>query len=753
MSKITTRTNKPGYYGKGTVEVAPLRPLTKVPSADLRSVRIGSLRSHAWHARCAGVAGCTRRHEEEKEVKKTVDGKEKIEKKKWKYFELSGYKYLNYVQLKERIGEVARGLIGLGIGTEDVFNIYAATSLNWQLVAHACGSISTRIATAYDTLGPAGLTHSLNEPSCAALFTNAALLPTLLTVLPNTPTVRFIVFDGEPSAKILQQVKEVRADIEVLSMEEVRQRGVRDGGLSAEENEAMQARRPTPETVSCIMYTSGSTGAPKGVVITHANLIASVGAVYTLLGHHLTPEDAYLAYLPLAHILEYIVELIMLFVGMPTGFGGTLTDASVRNCDGDIKAFRPSVMVGVPAVWETIRKGIIGKVAAGGSVRESVFRGALEVKKRGTFVLGSLADSVILSSVRAATGGRLRIAMSGGAAISRETQEFLSVALVMLLQGYGMTESCGMCAIMPPECFRYDTVGLLVPSVEAKLRDVPEAGYFSGGRNGAKEERGECTASAWFSLSAMRMGCMGPGAEKPVACRGACSSLPSFFWSSHSTPHSTPTIPQVCIRGPSVISGYFKRPDLNADETIFAEDGWFRTGDVGQWNADGTLTLIDRIKNLVKLAGGEYIALEQLESTYKACNYVANICVHATAEAKAPIAIIIPHEHNLRAALKSGSGSSSSLVDDKGSKVGPIDPTKGLPDLCNDPRVAELVLKECNAVGKKSGFKAMETLSAVVLTPDEWTPESGLVTAAQKIQRTAIAKKFEQEIKEAYKNQ
>ncbi|KAJ7038968.1 acetyl-CoA synthetase-like protein [Mycena alexandri] len=614
-----------------------------------------------------------------------VDGKEVKETKKWKYFQLSGYKYITYVQLQEQVEEIARGLIDLGLTTDDVFNIYAATSVNWQLLAHACGSISTTIATAYDTLGPAGLTHSLNEPNCAALFTNAELLPTLLAVLPNTPSVKTVVFDGTPTPKLLAQLAEARGDITVISIDDLRKRGQEKKDVI--EPSVLEARRPKPSTVSCIMYTSGSTGAPKGVVITHANLVASVGAVYTLLGHHLTADDAYLAYLPLAHILEYIVELCMLFVGMPTGFGRikTLTDASVRKCDGDIKEFRPSIMVGVPAVWETIRKGIVGKVQAGGAIRSSVFKGAVEAKKRGTPGLARLADSVILSGVRAATGGRLRIAMSGGAAISRETQEFLSVALVMLLQGYGMTESCGMCAIMPPEVFRFDSVGLPVPSIEIKLRDVPEAGYFSCGREGATEERGE-----------------------------------------------------VCIRGPSVISGYYKRPDLNEDETIFAGDGWLRTGDVGRWNQDGTLTLIDRIKNLVKLAGGEYIALEQLESTYKSCNYVANICVHATQDAKAPIAIIIPHEQNLRAALKNEDG---------------VDASKGLPDLCVDPKVAALVLRECNAVGKKSGFKAMETLTAVVLTPDEWTPESGLVTAAQKIQRSAIAKKFDREIKEAYKNQ
>ncbi|KAJ7161218.1 long-chain-fatty-acid-CoA-ligase [Mycena filopes] len=692
------RTNKPGYYGKGSVEVAQPTAPNEGPTRRL-AIAADKLVTRPFDGidtvfdvlRYAAKTHGTRDAlgwrdivdvvEEAKEVTKTVDGKEVKETKKWKYFQLSGYQYISYVQLQERVEELAKGLVGLGLGTEDVFNIYAATSVNWQLMAHACGSISTTIATAYDTLGPAGLTHSLNEPNCAALFTNAELLPTLLAVLPNTPSVKTVVFDGDASAKLLAQLAEARGDITVISVEDLRKRG------QAAKDVDLESRRPKPETVSCIMYTSGSTGAPKGVVITHANLIASVGAVYTLLGHHLTPDDAYLAYLPLAHILEYIVELCMLFVGMPTGFGRikTLTDASVRNCEGDIKAFRPSVMVGVPAVWEQIRKGIVGKVQAGGAVRSSVFRGAVEAKKRGTPGLGRLADSVILSGVRAATGGRLRIGMSGGAAISRETQEFLSVALVMLLQGYGMTESCGMCAVMPPEVFRYDTVGLPMPSIEIKLRDVPEAGYFSCGREGATEERGE-----------------------------------------------------VCIRGPSVISGYYKRPDLNSDETIFAGDGWMRTGDVGRWNDDGTLSLIDRIKNLVKLAGGEYIALEQLESTYKACNYVANICVHATQDAKAPIAIIIPHEQNLRGALKNEDG---------------VDHSKPLAELCVHPKVAALVLKECNAVGKKNGFKAMETLSAVVLTPDEWTPETGLVTAAQKIQRSAIAKKFDSEIKEAYKNQ
>lgn len=298
-------------------------------------------------------------------------------------------------------------------------------------MSHACGAISTTIATAYDTLGEPGLTHSLNEPGCAGIFTNADLLPVLARVLKDTPTVKLVVYDGEPKASILTELRSIRETIQVVHFDELRETG------KGQPIESLESRRPKPETVACIMYTSGTTGAPKGVVLTNANLTASVGAVVTLLGQHFKHEDTFLAYLPLAHILEYVVELTLYFTGMTTGFGRvkTLTDQSVRKCKGDIVAFKPSIMIGVPAVWELIRKGIVGKVNAGGAVKKSVFNGAYAVKKAGVPGLSQLADSAVLSNVKAATGGRLRLALSGGAALSRETQEFLSVALVTMLQG------------------------------------------------------------------------------------------------------------------------------------------------------------------------------------------------------------------------------------------------------------------------------------------------------------------------------
>lgn len=222
-----------------------------------------------------------------------------------------------------------------------------------------------------------------------------------------------------------------------------------------------------------------------------------------------------------------------LFAGVPLGYGTvkTLTDNSVRNCVGDIRAYRPTVMIGVPAVWELIRKGILTKVKAGGKLKESVFNGALSLRK-GKLPVKNIVDAIVFKQVKQQTGGRLRYAISGGAALSKETQEFLSHALVTVLQGYGLTESCGMCAILPPDFFQYSAVGVPVPSVEVKLVDVPDANYYST---------------------------------------------------------NDPPQGEVWIRGHSMTKGYFKREKETKES--FTEDGWFKTGDIAQWNKDGSASL------------------------------------------------------------------------------------------------------------------------------------------------------------------
>ncbi|KAF8486866.1 long-chain-fatty-acid-CoA-ligase [Russula ochroleuca] len=684
MASYTYRLQPNESWGKGSVEIDPpaqqgesrVRRLEKTkdrlvtgPMEGINTVHDVLLHASRVHGErnAYGIRDIIDIVEEQKEVTKMVGGKEVKETKTWKYFHLSEYKYISYLEFKSGVSEVSRGLLKLGVEKNDVFNIYAATSLSWQYLSYGCASISTIVATAYDTLGESGLEHSLNEPECVGIFTNADLLPVVAKVIGAVPSLRVVIYDGQPQESVLSKITSSREGVTVLSLDALRELG------REQPSEPTESRIPTSDDVACIMYTSGTTGPPKGVVIKHSNLIAAIGAVETLVGRHIKPDDTFLAFLPLAHILEYVVELCFVFLGICSGYGRvkTLTDQSVRNCKGDIKAFRPTIMVGVPAVWELIRKGILAQVNSSGAIRKSVFNGAMSVKRANVPVIKDVVDTLVFSKIKQATGGRLRLAMSGGAALSRETQEFLTLALVTVLQGYGMTESCGVTAILPPDIMQYGCVGLPFPSVEIKFLDVPEAGYFST---------------------------------------------------------NNPPQGEILIRGATVTSGYYKREDLNNDETIFTKDGWLRTGDVGQWNKDGTLSLIDRIKNLVKLQSGEYIALERLEASYKSCQVVSNICVHATPDATQPIAIIYPHEVHLRA----------SLPDE--------DPRTSLGDLCANPKVNALVLKECNATGKKSGFKGIEMLQAVVLTADEWTPESGLVTAAQKLQRKKIAQKYDAEI-------
>ena len=307
------------------------------------------------------------------------------------------------------------------------------TSVNWQQMSFGCTSISVTIATAYDTLGESGLTHSLNEPECVGVFTNAELFPVLANVISSTPTIKLVVYDGEPKPELLEKIKNTRADITTISIDELRKRGE---GITISEEEA-KSRLPKPDDVNCIMYTSGSTGNPKGVVIVHSNLMAVLGGVYSLLRHQLKPDDTFLAFLPLAHILEYAAELVLLSVGMTFGYGRikTLTDASVRNCKGDLREFRPSVMVGVPAVWETIKKGILAQVNHGGAFKKAVFNGSLKIKKGGIPILSQVVDNVVMSKIKVATGGRLRLALSGGAPMSTETHEFLNLTILTVLQG------------------------------------------------------------------------------------------------------------------------------------------------------------------------------------------------------------------------------------------------------------------------------------------------------------------------------
>ena len=608
--------------------------------------------------------------EEEKEVTKMVNGKEEKHMKKWNYFKLSPLEWVTYEQSLEQVRNLGSGLRAYGMGGENetFFNIYSATSRNWMFMAQASAFNGVPICTAYDSLGPDGLRHSLNETEVRSMFTNGELLGNLANVIEHCPTVHLIVYDGKAKDGDIEKLKSAHDHLQIVHIDEIMAKG--------KENpvEAIPAKA---EDVYCCMYTSGSTGTPKGVLLTHRNITAAIGSVWTLLYEYLTTDDVYLAFLPLAHILEFVVEMSFCFAGLPIAYGRvkTLTDASVRQCKSDIMEARPSIMVGVPQVWEIIRKGIMSKVDHAGGIKKAVFNLAYKTRIHLPF-LSSITDAIVFNAVRQQTGGRLKILFSGGGPVSRTTQQFLSNALVIMIQGYGLTESTAMAAILNPGWMQYSCVGGPVPGAEVKLLDAKEAGYLSTN----KPPQGE-----------------------------------------------------ILIRGPSIFKGYYKRPDL--DKETFTEDGWFRTGDIGQWNPDGTLSIIDRIKNLIKLAGGEYIALEHLEAIYKSCPFVANGAVIGNPDHTQPAMVIQAHPVNLPIFAR---------------KMG-LSTSEDLEHLCKDPKVIEACLRDLNETGKKQGLRGMELLEAIVLTPDEWTPESGFLTAAQKLQRKTIEKHYHHQLQKVYK--
>ncbi|KAL1412263.1 long-chain fatty acid-CoA ligase [Vanrija albida] len=596
-------------------------------------------------------------------------------------FTLSPYEWTSYEQALQDVRDLGCGLRTIGAGDKregQYFGIYAPTSRNWMFMAQACAFNGVPICTVYDTASTAAVAEAFDEARVPALFTDASLLPALLRQLSRTPTLRAIVYDNVNGASeqeivaAISAIKNQYPGIQLHHIDAIRQLG-REHALAM----ADRARR---NDIFCLMYTSGGGGKPKGVLLTHGNVLASVASIAGLMKDVLADQECYLAFLPAAHVIEFIVEMTFIFTGVPIAYGRikTLSDANVKGCKGDIMEARPSVMIAVPTVWELLRKGIMGKVSSG--LKKTVFNTAMKAKYAGQSKsipgLAKLSDAMVFNRVRELTGGRLRTILNSGTPLSPSTQKFLSLALVQMIQAYGMTE-CGGVTIQHPNWRTFGSVGGPAPGCEIRLVDRLDVhpGYSS---------------------------------------------------------NDSPPRGEVYVRGPSVCAGYHNR-DLN--RAAFTNDGWFLTGDIGQWNPDGTLTIIDRVKNHVPLAGGTGVALERLESIYKSCPLITNCCVVANPFHARPALIAVVHQVNL-----------PSFARKHGIPCYPHD----IEVQCRNPRLVSLVLEALNETARREGLRGVELLEALVLTADEWSSDLGMLTAAQKLIRPVIDDYYEDELNRVY---
>ncbi|KAJ1338332.1 long-chain acyl-CoA synthetase [Microdochium nivale] len=620
-----------------------------------------------------GSRKLVRTHVEKKKVPKIVDGVKTEVEKEWTFFELSPYSFLTFKDYEERALAVGAGLRKLGLQPGDIIHLFASTSANWQCTAHGTASQSITIATAYDTLGSDAVEYSLTQTGAKAMYTDPHLFSVASKPLKNAKDVQFVVYNDDTTAPIsdedMEKFKADHSNLRVISYSELVELGKAN---------PLEPVPPKPEDLACIMYTSGSSGTPKGVPITHAALTAGITGLYENVAESVSRTEIILAYLPLAHILEMALENIVFFIGGTLGYGSprTLSDTSMKNCHGDMRELAPTVLVGVPQIWETIRKGVEGNVTKGGALTRNLFWGALGLKR---FMVSSglpgqaILDAVVFSKVRTMTGGRLRFLFNGASGISDGTLQFMSMVLAPMITGYGLTETCANGALGVPLQWTPNSIGPVPPSLEMKLVGLPDLNYSTD---------------------------------------------------------ATPPQGEIWLRGVPVAKEYYKNPEET--EKAFTADGWFKTGDIGEVDSNGHVKVIDRVKNLVKLQGGEYIALEKLEATYRGSQYVNNVMVYGDGTQPRPIAVIAPNEKPIQELA-------GSLGVDQH-------------EAHKDPKVKDAVFKDLIATAKRAGLSSLEMVSDVIIVEEEWTPASGLVTATQKVNRRALKDKYKKDIDAIFKS-
>uniref|UniRef100_A0A8C8JAN1 long-chain-fatty-acid--CoA ligase n=1 Tax=Oncorhynchus tshawytscha TaxID=74940 RepID=A0A8C8JAN1_ONCTS len=553
--------------------------------------------------------------------------------------------------------------------------IFCETRAEWVIAAQACFMQNFPLVTLYSTLGGPAITHGLNETEVSHIITSRELLETRLKfILLEVPRLQHIIVVDDTPTKWPGYPR----GISVHNMATVQELGTKL------ENVSRGRKQPMPSDIAVIMYTSGSTGVPKGVMISHSNIIAGITGMAERIPN-LGENDTYIGYLPLAHVLELSAELVCVAHGCRIGYSSpqTLADQSTKikkGSKGDTSVLQPTLMAAVPEIMDRIYKNVMTKVEEMSSAQRTLFTLAynykLEQLSQGRST--PLCDNLVFKKVRSLLGGKTRVLLSGGAPLSAATQRFMNVCFCCPVgQGYGLTETCGAGTIS--EMWDYSTgrVGGPLICSEIKLKDWVEGGY-------------------------------------------------------HSTDTPNPQ-GEILIGGPNVTMGYYKNEAKNQD--FFVDDNgqrWFCTGDIGEVHPDGCLKIIDRKKDLVKLQAGEYVSLGKVEAMLKNCPLIDNICAYANSEEMYVIGFVVPNQKHLL-----------SLAEQyciRGSWE----------ELCNNAAMEGVVLQVITEAALSAQLERFEIPRKIRLSPDPWTPETGLVTDAFKLKRQQLKSKYQDDIERMY---
>jgi len=573
---------------------------------------------------------------------------EKPRKEHYFHYFPGGKRVFSTDEFFERTSFLAAGLEKLGLERGDRLMLLMDNRPEWHMVDLATvdhGAIDVPI---YGTLTSEQIAYQAKDSGAKiAIAENAEQMAKFLAVKDQCPDLETLI-----------QVDGACAE-GVLSLDEVI-----DSGDSEDAGEKFwkRAEKVKAEDTLTLIYTSGTTGNPKGVELTHANLVQNV--LPSSSRAIIRTEDLALEFLPLCHVFERMLSYLYMYVGVTKAY------CSVHHVADLLAEIKPTVFASVPRLFEKIHDKIQGKVAEAPALRRALFHWALEQGRKAYpqrlagrepgGIAYSLAEKLVLSKVREGMGGRVRLCVSGGAPLPKFVGEFLHSIGIWVIEGYGLTETSPVIAVngATPNMTRLGTVGKPIDNVEVKIADDGE----------------------------------------------------------------------LCVRGPSVMKGYWNLPDKTAE--VFDSDGFFLTGDIAEIDEDGFIKITDRKKDLIVNAGGKNIAPQPIENQLKRSIFVDNVVLIGD---KKPfiVALISPNEEELLPWAK-----------EKGFKGETVEELAKLPEV--------LALFEKVVADVNENLARYEQIKKFKVLPLMLSIESGHLTPTMKVKRRVVEKDNQELIDQMY---
>ncbi|CAD7970044.1 unnamed protein product [Amoebophrya sp. A25] len=675
--------------------------------------------------------------------------------------------------------------------------IYAETQADWLCSALAAMSQNVPIVTVYASLGADGAGFALQQTQA-----NVALVDLKLAKI-----LKKILMEQDKSGdqvSFLQNVifigSRAQADADTLAFFEGREKqqpasstfrvhfldslvakyNHDDGSNTFLQDSSWIVSTTKASDPAVIMYTSGTTSAPKGVVLSHGNLAALLNSTEPILktAPNVPSDGTYLAYLPLAHVMELATETTALVNGLSVVYGSphTINDSGVKlkvpESKGDLSVVRPHIMLFVPAVLDKLYAGLNTIFEQRGGMAKYLYLGALKSGKRrlhrsyatkaGDGLVDPLVgancfyESLLMKKIRARLGGRLCATVAASAPVSKEQLEFFQTILgCPMRQAYGLTETCGASCVVD---WRDNTPGMVGPPTKktvvrlldweegnyrnSDVRDpkiaVPRGeiliggpqvcqGYFVPGRSLDSESLRQEERKAVSSSKNDDKKNVGANEAAPSTAASSTVGSPTKVDDEDEEKVAEELAEKVVAELATSLS--LTEADLemvgkNRAE-FFDKDGfrWFHTGDIGCVTPSGCVKIIDRKKDLWKGPQGEYVALTKVESACKLSPLIEMCMCYGLQGGQYPVLMVVPNKKNLMAQQ----ATTISLEQ-------------------QEATILASIVAEC----KKAGLVAFEIPKKVGICEGAWTPENGLLTAAMKIKRPVIAQEYKSLIDRLY---